>query len=823
MKNTTTLGAVIAALFIPCLLANAATLLKVDASAPVKAPFEGHFKHGTAVSPSGERLGMNSRYLTRAGKPWFPIMGEFHYTRTPSDQWETELRKMKAAGISVVASYVIWNHHEEVEGKFNWSERRDLKRFVALCKKVGLEAVVRIGPWAHAEVRFGGVPDWAVYSMPTRGNDPQYLRYVDRFYGQIGQQLKGLLWKDGGPVIAIQLENEYNLHGPGKGAEHISALKRLALKAGLDVPLYTVTGWDGSVYPAGEVTPVFGGYADEPWAASTKELPPKETHAFRFTTRVSGDLGAQTAAHAPGTADEEIDKTPFFGAEYGPGVPFMYRRRPIVTPDDIGAMMPVQIGSGVNLLGYYMFHGGRNPEGRTWLQESTGTGGYNDLPLVNYDFQAPFGPDGQQRPMLERIRPYHWFLQDFGERLATMTVRKPDVVPEKPTDLATPRFAVRSNGDSGFVFFNNHVRQYPMAAHADVQFSIKLPGGPLVFPMTPVDIADGDYFIWPFNFDLDGASLRHATVQPVTRIDAGAEGIVYVFAAHKRIPAELAFDTALAPFLKASSGSVTHRDGRLLVDKLTAGTSAALTIQRPNARPVRIVILSAEQAQHLTVQQWGGKRRLLLSTQQATVDGGQLQLRSIGTNAFSVGVFPAFTKNPTGSAPLSASGFDGIFQTFKATVPKREFAATFTKVREEEAAPPIMLGGPAKAAVEPIPEAFKAAAAWQITIPQGQLKGLDDALLNIDFVGDIGRLFAGVRLLDDWYYSGYGWQYGLRNAGKLLNKPLTLSVLPLRADAPIYIPKEGRPAFGTKSQLAELRGVSITPVYLLKLNVVLPK
>jgi len=678
--------------------------------------------------------------------------------------------------------------------------------------------VVRVGPWAHAEVRYGGVPDWVVDAMPTRGDDPQYLGYVERFYAQIGQQLRGLLWKDGGPVIGLQIENEYNLRGEGQGAGHIATLKKLVLKAGLDVPLYTVTGWDGTVYPPGEVTPVFGGYIDEPWATSTKELPPKETHAFRFDTRVSGDLGAQTASHGKGTADEEIDKTPFLGAEYGPGLPFMYRRRTVLSPDDVASMLPVQLGSGLNLLGYYMFHGGRNPEGRTWLQESSGSGGYNDLPLINYDFQAPLGPDGQGRPVLARLRPYHWFLHDFGAQLAPMTVRRPDLVPASRTDLKTPRFAVRSQGKSGFVFMNNHVRQYAMAPQREVRFSVKLPGETLVFPGKPVDVADGDYFIWPFHLDLDGTDLRYATAQPMARIDAGKEGIVYVFAAHKSIPAEFGFDAGAASGIEVAGARKAAGEGagagNLVVDAIQPGTAAAITIRKAGARPVRIVVLSAAQAEQVSIEQVAGQRRLLMSAQQVVVADKALQLRSVGQPHFHMKVFPALARPLAGTR----AGQDGIFQTFDADVPERRIAATITPVRAAREAPPVKIGGPARAAVEPTPESFKAAASWQIAVPRAQLKGLDDALLNVDFVGDIGRLYSGVRMLDDWYYSGYGWQFGLHEAEASLDRPLTLSVLPLRADAPVYIPKEGRPDFKGKSQVAELRGVSVTPVYLLTLT-----
>jgi hypothetical protein len=806
---------ILAALMLP---ASATTLLHVDASAPVPPPVSGYLQLGSAVSPAQDAIGINNRYATRDGKPWFPVMGEFHYTRSPAAQWETELRKMKSAGISVVASYVIWNHHEEEEGKFNWLDRRNLRQFVTLCAKVGLDVVVRIGPWAHGEVRYGGVPDWVVDSMPARGNDPQYLGYVARLYGQIGRQLQGLMWKDGGPVIGVQLENEYNLRGPGQGAAHISELKRLAIASGLDAPFYTVTGWDGAVYPSGEVTPVFGGYADEPWARSTKELPPKETHAFRFATRVSGDLGAQTASHGQGTADLEIDKTPFFGAEYGPGLPFMYRRRAVVSPDDIASMLPVQIGSGVNLLGYYMFHGGRNPAGRTWLQESTGSGGYNDTTWINYDFQAPLGPDGQQRPVLTYLRPFHLFLQAFGAQLAPMTVRRPAQVPASPADLTTPRFSVRSSGASGFVFVNNHVRQYAAAVQRDVQFAVKLPGETLVSPSRPVTIADGDYFIWPFNLDLDGVNLRHASVQPVTRIDAGKEGIVYVFAASGQIAPELAFDATLAPYVKAPGATATEA-GTLLVSGFAPGTGAAVTIARPGAPVVRIVVLTAEQARHVSVERLAGAPRLLYTTAQVVAGADGLALHSPGQPAFRFGVFPALAQAPAASAALVAKGADGVFQSFEAAVPARRIDVTVTPLRTARAAPPILIGGLAKAALEPAPEAFKAAAAWSIAMPRAQLEDLDDALLNIDFVGDVGRLYAGVRMLDDWYYSGYGWQFGLRQAAALLDGPLTVAVLPLRADAPVYIPQAARPDFGEAKQIAQLRGVSVTPVYVLKLTI----
>lgn len=772
-----------------CFDASADLILKVDASAVVPEPATGYLKLGTAVAPGGRSLSVNSRYLLRDGKPWLPVMGEFHYTRSPADSWAAELRKMKAAGVDIVASYVIWNHHEEVEGRFDWSGDKDLRRFVQLAQQAGLQVVVRVGPWAHAEARFGGVPDWVVNAMPTRRDDAQYLRYVERLYGQIGQQLNGLLWKSGGPVIGLQLENEYNLDGPGQGAGHILKLKALALKAGLDVPFYTVTGWDGTIYPPREVTPVFGGYPDEPWGTSTTELPPKETYAFRFDTRTSGDLGAQTAAHAPGTAETDMALTPFLGAEYGAGLPAMYRRRTLVSPDDIASMLPVQLGSGVNLMGYYMFHGGRNPQGRTTLEESSLSGGYNDTPMISYDFNAPLGPDGQQRPVLESLRPFHLFLHDFGSRLAPMTVRKPEATPSTPEDLTTPRWSVRSQGDSGFVFLSNHVRQYTMPTLQGVHFEIKLPNGKaLSFPSQPITVADCDYFIWPFNLDMDGTRLNYATAQPVARLEAGKDGVVYVFEATKGIAAEFSVDSEHQVF---APGAALHKLGK-----------------------VQILVLTREQAQHLVIGDLAGQRRLVLSTAQTWFENGSLHLRSIDQSQQQIAVFPPLSKPAAQGASLKTAGQDGVFQQLNLQWQARTLTAQIQQTREAQAAPPIVKGGLAGAALQPIPEAFKAAAAWQVSVPSDSLRGLDDVLLEPDFVGDIGRLFAGTQMLDDWYFNGQAWQIGLKRLGaNALSKPLQITIMPLRADAPIYIDRAHRPDFADATQLAQLRGVKLHPVY----------
>jgi hypothetical protein len=805
MTRPTLLRAALLLAFAGPAMAGAEQLLTVDATAPAPDPRTGYVKLGTAAAPGGHTLGINNQYLTRDGKPWLPVMGEFHYTRSPAASWDAELAKMKSAGIDIVASYIIWNHHEAAEGKFDWSGNRDLRRFVQLAHKHGLDVVVRVGPWSHAEVRYGGFPDWVVDAMPTRGNDPTYLRFVERYYREIGRQLDGLLYKQGGPVIGAQIENEYNLAGPGRGAEHIRTLKGLAVKAGIDVPYYTVTGWDQTLYPSGEVTPVFGGYPDEPWATSTKELPPKETYAFRFDTRVSGDLGAQTRASQQGTAETDMDKTPFLGAEYGAGLPAMYRRRTLVSSDDIASMLPVQLGSGVNLMGYYMFHGGRNPVGGTTLEESTKSGGYNDVPAINYDFNAPLGPDGQQRDVLASLRPFHWFLHDFGARLAPMTVRKPDVVPKDPADLGPPRWSVRSRGDAAFLFYDGHIRQYPTPAREQVRFVVKLPGGTVTLPRQPVDLPAGAYFAWPVNFDLGderGQRLTYATAQPLAQLDDGT----WVFAAQDGVPVEFAFGEKARGCVQAPHAHVDERAGAVVVDGIRPGLDAAFTLRCPGATPLTVLVLSQAQARQAAIGTFQGRRRLVLSEAQAYFDGGRLVLRSAGQPHVRAAVYPSTT--------LQSAGRDGLFQVFDTTLPTRAVAVAVKPLRDAQPARPVRIGGNANAAVQPDPEAFGASAAWLLDVgAANRSKDVDSLLLDIDFTGDVARLFDGTRMVDDWYYNGQRWQFDLGNLPQKRQGPLTLTVLPLRADAPIYLPREHRPDFGGKPQLAELKGVKVVPVY----------
>ncbi len=358
-------------------------------------------------APDGHILSANSRYLLKDGAPWFPVMGEFHYARYRESGWEEEILKMKAGGVQIVSTYIFWIYHEETEGQFDWTAQRDLRRFIQLCAKHGMYVWIRVGPWAHGEVRNGGFPDWLLQRCPTRQSDPGYLRYVRRFYEQIGRQTKGLFWKDGGPIIGVQIENEYHERGPGQGPGHILTLLQIAREVGLDAPFYTVTGWDAAVVPRRQFLPVFGGYVDAFWSRSVHELPPNANYFFT-SIRCDENVGDDLRSLRP-DIDARLASYPFLTAEMGGGMEPSYHRRPVLTADDVAAMVFVKLGSGVTLCGYYMFHGGTNANGRlTTLQEFPGYRLPNDFQVRSYDYQLLWAA-GTMKPSFPDLKMLHLF------------------------------------------------------------------------------------------------------------------------------------------------------------------------------------------------------------------------------------------------------------------------------------------------------------------------------------------------------------------------------------------------------------------------------
>jgi len=515
----------------------------VSATIQTPSPAEtGYFKLGTTKNSAGHEINVNSRSLIFDGAPVFPVMGEMHYSRVPQAEWRDELLKMKAGGVDIVATYVFWIHHEEIEGQWDWSGQRDLKKFLQTCNDVGLKVIVRCGPWCHGEVRNGGFPDWVVAhkDWKLRSTDTNFLAAVKILYAQIAEQMHGELWKDGGPVIGIQVDNEF-----GGSPNYLMALKKMAIATGLDVPLYIKTGWPAmkTPVPLGELLPLFGAYPDGFWTRGIQPMEGSSWKNFIFKhTRTDTGVGNDTLGNRKSGDTSGTEKYPYLTCEIGGGMPASYHRRINYDPRDVEAVAFCQLGSGSSLMGYYMFHGGQNPEGKlSTMQESSATGYPNDLPVKSYDFNAPIGEFGQINPQYYWLRRLHLFLHDFGAPLAQMPATIPDLSPTNKNDFATLRWSVRSDGNSGFVFVNNYQRLQPLPAKENIQFKLNLSGHEFIFPTKPVTIPADEFFFWPFNLDLGGVKLIYATAQLVCKVNYG-EIETFFFAETPGVKAEFVFD-----------------------------------------------------------------------------------------------------------------------------------------------------------------------------------------------------------------------------------------------------------------------------------------
>ena len=618
------------------------------------------------------------------GRRVCPVMGEVHYSRIPADEWPAEVRKMKEGGVTIIATYIFWNHVEEQEGIFRWDGQRNLRRFIEVCQQEQLPVVLRLGPFCHGEVRNGGIPDWVfTKDCKTRDENPVFLGLVERLYRQIFTQVQGLQWKDGGPVMAAQFDNEYR----GRG-EYLMALKQIATRIGFDLPFYTRTGWPelATPVPFGEMLPLYGDYADGFWERSIEETAGNYYKAFNFKAfRSSTAIATEQLGEQKERLNKGDEQYPYFTCELGGGMMAAYHRRPYIYPEDAYSMAIVKLGSGSNLLGYYMYHGGTNPEGLTYLNETQRTiaTNYNDLPVKTYDFQAPLNEFGQKNPQYYMLRKLHLFMQDWGDVLAPMEASFPCKQDIEKGDDSFLRWSVRSKDGSGFIFVNNYERLQNLSAKKGVRLEacgVRLP---------QLTIPAGAICIFPVNIE----GIKFATAQLIAKRD----GKIYLEQI-KGIPTTLATGNKVLKNLKAKGPET----------------------------PVY-------------------KNYYLLTSEQA------------------------------GRLFLEEDAHPGI--AIKAPI--------INKVKEAGALRPITMGVN-KAAEEPLDEDFEHAAVYTIDLPEVSVEG---RLLNIDYRGDVARLYVNGQLIDDSFYYGRPFQYALWRLPKGCRQ-LELRILPLQKDMPVYFPRE---------------------------------
>lgn len=189
-----------------------------------------------------ELLEIGENGLTLGGKDFYLASGEMHYFRFFKDGWERRLKLMKAFGLNTVQTYVPWNLHEKEEGCFDFSGNLDIAAFIRLCGEIGLKVLLRPSPYMCSEWDFGGLPWWLLKNadVKIRCLDDSFMLPVERYMKRLCEEFVPLLSTNGGPIIAVAVENEYGSFA--NDSDYIRRYAELMRENGVDVPLYTADG-----------------------------------------------------------------------------------------------------------------------------------------------------------------------------------------------------------------------------------------------------------------------------------------------------------------------------------------------------------------------------------------------------------------------------------------------------------------------------------------------------------------------------------------------------------------------------------------------------
>src|SRR5574344_1406667 len=180
------------------------------------------------------------------GKPFVVKAAEVHYPRIPRDYWEHRIKMCKALGMNTLCLYVFWNIHEQQEGKFDFTGNNDVAAFCRLAQKNGMYIIVRPGPYVCAEWEMGGLPWWLLNKkdIKLRTLDPYFMERVKIFENEVGKQLAPLTIQNGGPIIMVQVENEYGSYGIDK--PYVSAIRDIVKGAGFDKTTLFQCDWSSN-------------------------------------------------------------------------------------------------------------------------------------------------------------------------------------------------------------------------------------------------------------------------------------------------------------------------------------------------------------------------------------------------------------------------------------------------------------------------------------------------------------------------------------------------------------------------------------------------
>ncbi len=678
-------------------------------------------------------ISYDNKCFYKDGKPWFPIMGEYEYSRCDERYWREGLQKMKATGCNTVQFYSIWIHHEEEKGVFDFSGNKNLRKFLSIIKEEGMLCCMRIGPWVHGEVRNGGFPDW-IYEQNYmfRSRDAGFMADVEKYFTELYKQADGFMIKQGGPVFAVQIENElqasswgkYGLWG-GRSREeaenYVRALTALAIKIGFDVPVFFATGWGNAI--VGDAIPCFGGYCEAPWENHSRVLPPSNVYLFNVNLNYAA-IGEYKTRPEDNNAEVLEQTVPFATIEQGAGIQMTDKRRPIVRGKDNGAIAICNLGKGVADFGYYVYHGGINPKGKfSTMQEyhdaeknsTLGWGFSCNLNEFNYDFQAAISQYGKIEEGGRELKLWNYLASEFEAIFCKGAVVLPSDGAKKADDFESPRLAFRVLGKSGFAFFNNFSRSYDMPDKMLKKVKVNAGGEQIVFDK--IILKNGTYFAYPFNLKIGDMLIKRMTATPLFVLN-----------------------------------------GKDLVS-WTWGDEFSANVE--NSGDGKIVNLSRNDALNSYKVTKAGTEYLIVANGDVYDDGGKIILDA--------------TDNPVIKIYPKVSAIEG----FTRIEDEGEFA---TFIRHNDVSATVHVDELARTETQ---------ADYLVTTEVGG--DADNVYLYVDFSGNLIELYVQGEKVNDRFYNGAPFEIALRDYGLVNNKrtmEMILRVFALNKSADIYLEKQ---------------------------------
>ena len=304
-------------------------------------------------------------------EPFRILAGAMHYWRVLPEQWEDRMAKMRLMGLNALETYVAWNLHEPKPGEFDFSGGLDLPRYVELAARHGLKVIVRPGPYICSEWEFGGLPAWLLKdgNMRVRCCYQPYLDAVERFFDALLPPLVGLQISRGGPIIAMQVENEYGSYG--NDGEYLKHVEDGMLARGIDCLLFTsdgATDWmlQGGTLPHVLKTANFGSRAEGQFAKLREYQPEGPLMCMEFWNGWFDHWGEEHHTRAPEDAAQALDEI-------------------------------LSAGASVN---FYMFHGGTN---FGFMSGANAREGYEPT-VTSYDYDSALDECGDITPKFLAFR-----------------------------------------------------------------------------------------------------------------------------------------------------------------------------------------------------------------------------------------------------------------------------------------------------------------------------------------------------------------------------------------------------------------------------------